>query len=101
MQVFARYWDLFANSGRFPRSVTLIIGSNPFHNFMGFSEWLFGQTSATHGLAIERLWRLLDNYLIEQRGMPVARVRRAMALDYLDSGAIGVPVYLKGYCDPR
>ncbi|MDB5851960.1 MAG: Mg-protoporphyrin monomethyl ester oxidative cyclase, partial [Herminiimonas sp.] len=63
---FSRYWDLIANSGRFAHSLKLILGGDPFARFMSLSDWIFGQTDATHRIALERLAALVTRWLVEQ-----------------------------------
>lgn len=60
---FARYWDRVANSGRFTRTLPLLLGESPFARFLAFSDWLWAQTRSTHALAQERLVGLLHSYL--------------------------------------
>ena len=63
---FSRYWDLVANSGRFPEKVSqLLAGESAFWNFMAFSDWLYKELGATHGIAAKRLEKLLASYLGE------------------------------------
>ncbi len=54
---FARYWDLIANSGRFPRALPLLLGHAPFERFMALSDWLYATTRRTHALPLEELLR--------------------------------------------
>lgn len=56
---FARYWDMLANSGRFKRSLPLLIENNPFDRFMMLTEWLFQKTQQTHQINLKRLFELL------------------------------------------
>ena len=53
---FARYWDLVANSGRFPRTLPRLLGDAPFARFMAFADALFASTRRTHGFAVEELY---------------------------------------------
>ena len=65
---FARYWDLIANSGRFVETAPLIWkNSSPFREFLALSDWLYAETSSTHGIALPRLARLLEKYLREKK----------------------------------
>jgi hypothetical protein len=66
---FARYWDLVANSGRFTHVTPVLLGAQPFANFMAFSNWLYANTDATHRIALDRLAALVGQYL-QQRGEP-------------------------------
>ena len=65
---FARYWDLVANSGRFTHTIGALLGDSPFANFMAFSDWMYGQTDATHRIALDRLAALVTRWL-QERGM--------------------------------
>ncbi len=58
---FGRYWDLVANSGRFPEAT----GLHSFAAFWEFSDWLYRQVGRTHGIAPARLAELLTEYLGE------------------------------------
>jgi len=53
---FARYWDLVANSGRFPQALPLLLGDSPFAHFLAFSDWLYATTRKTHQIALDRLF---------------------------------------------
>ncbi len=59
---FARYWDLVANQGRFPRSLRRLLGDTPFDNFFAFSEFLFERESGTSGLSPTRLGQALADF---------------------------------------
>ncbi|MBS1162637.1 MAG: B12-binding radical protein [Burkholderiaceae bacterium] len=85
---FARYWDLFANSGRFARTLPLLLGDSPFANFLAFADALFAATGKTHEIAVERLYEQLHAHLLA-RGVAPAEASGALAADYLASGARG------------
>jgi len=85
---FARYWDLIANSGRFPRALPLLLGRAPFGRFMALADWLYATTRRTHALPNEELCALLHAWLMRE-GMSTAEAARVVALDYADSGARG------------
>jgi radical SAM superfamily enzyme YgiQ (UPF0313 family) len=63
MQRFARYWDMFANSGRFVVEMAELLKGSPFTHMMNFADWLYANTDATHRLALTRQTELLTNYL--------------------------------------
>jgi hypothetical protein len=67
MQRFARYWDIFANSGRFKQEMTQMLAGAPFTHMMSFADWLYANTDATHRLALSRQTELLTNYLANIR----------------------------------
>lgn len=111
----ARYWDLLANSGRFQRSLRLLLdlptsdgrtgqGQNastaadrhsPFASLLDFSDWLWARTAMTHGLTPEMLVDRLLEYLHGERGMDAETCRRSLLADYLLSGARARPAALR------
>jgi radical SAM superfamily enzyme YgiQ (UPF0313 family) len=78
---FARYWDLIANSGRFARTLPLILADAPFARFMTLSDWLYSVTDATHRIALDRLAGLVGRWL-QLQGMAEEEVRLRLAEDY-------------------
>ena len=93
---FARYWDLFGNSGRFPRTLPLLLGARPFERFMAFSDWLFDRTDSTHRISVERQFELAREWLHEQGALGAATDATDASLlqDYAACGARGRPAFL-------
>jgi radical SAM superfamily enzyme YgiQ (UPF0313 family) len=91
---FARYWDLVGNSGRFRRTLPLLLGEAPFRRFMAFSDWLFARTRKTHEFALERLYESVHAYLLECGDADNETAARALAEDYQSSGAKGAPSFM-------
>ncbi len=95
----ARYWDLVANSGRFSRTLALLLqGPLPFAAFLAWSDWLWQRSGQTSGLSPEALVDHLFDYLVAQPGqdpkvMHVVRdtVLGVLLADYLASGARARP----------
>jgi radical SAM superfamily enzyme YgiQ (UPF0313 family) len=85
---FARYWDLVANSGRFVNTIEQMLGGAPFDNFMAFSDWIYGETDATHRIALERLAALVALWL-QVRGMDKAAALELVGSDY--AGRVDAP----------
>ncbi|NHZ44995.1 B12-binding domain-containing radical SAM protein [Massilia aquatica] len=85
---FARYWDLVANSGRFAHTLAHILGASPFANFMAFSDWIYARTDATHRIALDRLAKLVTQWL-ETRGMPRSDAEALVGSDY--AGRVDAP----------
>ncbi|MEZ5443425.1 MAG: DUF4080 domain-containing protein [Lysobacterales bacterium] len=84
---FARYWDLLANSGRFRRSLPLLLAESPFAQFLAFSDWLYTRTRRTHGLAQDKLVEWLREFLLERDGGDSqSAVDQALIEDYRGSG---------------
>ena len=86
MSRFARYWDVVANSGRFPRTLVLLLGAAPFAQFMAFSDWLYARTGQTHALAHDRLVLLLREHLQARGDTDAATLDTALLEDYRASG---------------
>ncbi|MDQ1815521.1 DUF4080 domain-containing protein [Massilia sp. CCM 9210] len=85
---FARYWDLVANSGRFAHTLAHLLGESPFANFMAFSDWIYAKTDATHRIALDRLARLVAQWL-ETRGMSRTDAAQLVGSDY--AGRVDAP----------
>ena len=86
---FARFWELVANSGRFPRTVPMLLGRSPFKRFLQFSDWLFAKTGKTHEMALERLYDLLFECMTAEFHEPSDVVASILYADYQASGARG------------
>ncbi|MBL0165456.1 MAG: DUF4080 domain-containing protein [Xanthomonadales bacterium] len=83
---FSRYWDIVANSGRFPRILVLLLGNEPFVHFLAFSDWLYERTGQTHALAQERLVHLLHEYLCDSGRLSEVEISAALIADYRATG---------------
>lgn len=83
---FSRYWDMLANSGRYSRSMNLILDDSPFRHFNALSHWLYGKTRQTHAIAHERMVHLVHEYLVEVRRMGASVVSEALIADYRGTG---------------
>jgi len=101
LERFARYWDLIGNSGRFRHARPLLLGDDPFGRFMALSDWLFAGTGQTHQFALERLFDLLYRGLIEALGVSDSAALDALAEDYRNGGAKGVPEFLRSCSEQR
>ena len=100
----ARYWDLIANSGRFQRSLRLLLGipkgdgdaadnslGSPFNAMLVFSDWLWARTGQTSGFTPEMLVDHLMDYLHAERGLDADQCRASLLDDYQRSGARARP----------
>jgi hypothetical protein len=111
----ARYWELVANSGRFKRTLDLLlqipvpqagsqeapVEASPFNAFLSFSDWLWQTTGKTSGLTPELLVDALFDYLRTQPGLSAVAVQQSLLADYLASGARANPTALKGLLPRR
>ncbi|WP_208279540.1 B12-binding domain-containing radical SAM protein [Massilia oculi] len=86
---FARYWDLVANSGRFANTIPVLLGEAPFDNFMAFSDWVYANTDATHRIALDRLAKLVAQWL-QRCGMDASEAAALLASDY--AGKVDAPM---------
>lgn len=83
MRRFARCWDVFGNSGRYARSLPLLLsGPSAFAAFARFAEWLYGRFGRTHSLEFQRCVGALFAYLHEARQLAPGPVATALAEDY-------------------
>jgi hypothetical protein len=92
MKRFARYFELFHNSGQFEESLRSLFDStklpglsgerNPFLAFLTFSDWLFAKTNQTHQFGLPRLYQLLLQFLTEEQGLDPVPLAQAMLRDY-------------------
>ncbi len=96
MERFARYWDLIANSGRFGRTLALLLGTeSAFAQFLGFADWLHAQTGRTHQIALEQLYNRAGQYLVDCAGLDATDAQAALCEDYVQSGASGRLGFMK------
>ncbi|MCF8208694.1 MAG: DUF4080 domain-containing protein [Rhodoferax sp.] len=97
----ARYWDLVANSGRFTRTLRLLLlGPSAFAAFWDWSEYLWSSTRQTQGLTPEQLVDSLWQYLTAVREQTGETVRTALLEDFVASGARASPKCLRGLLPP-
>lgn len=101
---FARYWDLIANSGRFPQTLGVLLSTpipqtdapSVFARFMALTEWLNQTLASTHRLSPEVLVDTLFRYLTRHLLLAERLIRETLLADYLASGARGSPDCLRG-----
>jgi radical SAM superfamily enzyme YgiQ (UPF0313 family) len=91
---FARYWDLIANSGRFPHSLPVLLGEQPFARFMALSDWLYGRYGQTHKIALERLFTWMYQGLTECLQVSEACAQNVLQSDFLLSQMKKYPDFL-------
>ena len=85
---FARYWDLIANSGRFPGALPIVLGDAPFARFMDLADWFHATAGRTHAIPTERLYELVHGWLVA-KGIDPALAAATLVADYRRSGARG------------
>jgi Protein of unknown function (DUF4080)/B12 binding domain/Radical SAM superfamily len=101
MKRFARFWDIYYNSGNFKHSIELIKESGAiYENFQAFSLWIYAQTDATYKISLERQSELLFEFLTCKLIKDEKDVAKAMLEDILKIKGRAVPSYLKSYYVP-
>jgi radical SAM superfamily enzyme YgiQ (UPF0313 family) len=86
---FARYWDMLANSGRFPSVLPHLTGGRPYESFMAFSDWLYARSGKTHEIPLEKLCEWVYAWLTTGAGMASADAAALVSGDFEASGASG------------
>ena len=92
---FARFWDMIGNSGRFPNTLPVILGDDPFQRFFQLSDGLYLSAEGTWKISLKRLYNLLYEQLTETLSVSPGIARKVLEQDYLRSGQKGQPTFLK------
>ncbi len=93
---FSKAWDRVANSGHFPNALPLLWQQNtPFAGFLSWTNWLYDKEGRVHSLNLERLTRLLFDYLMGT-GVSETQVGTALAKDYFKPGR-SLPRFLQAF----
>ena len=102
MKRFSRFWDLTYNSGNFKKSIPLLWENDTVYNsFFAFSEWIYLQTDSTWKISLDRLSKLLFQYLCDERYIEEKRVAELLIEDLLKIKGRILPAYLKPYATAR
>ncbi len=104
---FAKYWDLVGNSGNFVATTLLIWAGeagghsaeqvSPFHGFLRFSDWLYGQLGRTDTIALVRLAEALFEFLTGERGLDKLIVADSLWRDWQQAGRRDPPEFLRAH----
>ena len=92
----AKYYDIFANSGKFTSAMELVMGggecgSSPFFRFDNFSSWLYSTTAQDHGISQQRQYTLVLDFLISRLDMAPEDAGKTLVGDFL---RLGIERYL-------
>lgn len=81
---FARYFDLYYNSGNFPTTLPLLWCARPsaFDAFMSLSDTLWAETGRTHEFPLTQLIRHLYRFLVEARVYKPRHIADTIESDY-------------------
>ena len=98
MKRFARFWDIYYNSGNFKHSIELLKTDGIiYENFKNFSLWIYKQTDATYKISLERQTQLLFEFLTCKLFLEKEKVANVMLSDIVKIKGRAVPDYLKPY----
>ena len=94
---FARYWDLYANSGRFQDSLDFLwkAGDSQFISFTRFCTYTYANLEATHGLSLLDLTENLFQYLVDEEQHSAPEIQQALIRDYTRDAVRALPGFLK------
>ena len=92
---FARFWDMIGNSGRFPNTLPIILGNDPFQRFFQLSNGLYLSAEGTWKISLKRLYNLLYEQMTETLVVAPEIARKVLEQDYLRSGQKGEPSFIK------
>lgn len=92
---FARFWDIVYNSGNFKNSAVLLFeNGDVFGGFLNFSDWVYTQTKATHKIALQRIAKLLFDYLTTHTTHQQKSIIDAFVKDFSTKERRNIPKFL-------
>ncbi len=102
MNRFAKYWDLYANSGTFKKFVESLKDKAQeqehksfFWQFYEFNDFMSKRHAQSHGISQLNLFESALVYLIENQKWPEEKAKELLAEDYLATGKKELPRFLK------
>jgi radical SAM superfamily enzyme YgiQ (UPF0313 family) len=96
MRRFARFWDIFANSGNFRDTLpTVWSGGSAFDGFMDFSDFLMERLGQTHKISLARQANVLFDYLGERLEVDGEAAATQILSDFKRVGRREVPHFLR------
>ena len=98
MKRFARFWDLYYNSGNFKQTLgRLWPDGDLFEQFQAFSIWVYAETNSTWKISLERLALLMFNYLTGIQGNKTEEVAELLIRDIMKLEGRKMPNFLKPF----
>jgi radical SAM superfamily enzyme YgiQ (UPF0313 family) len=98
MKRFARFWNLYYNSGNFKQSIVLLWSDGDiFQHFFAFSSWVYAQTNSTWKISLERLAQLLYAYRTQVQYAAEEEVAALLLKDIMKLEGRKVPNFLKPF----
>jgi len=98
MKRFARFWNLYKNSGNFKLSLALLWQKDGvFESFFAFSLWIYKQTNSTWQISLDRLAKLLFDYLSHTGLAEQQHIADCLVKDLMKIEGRVLPNFLKVY----
>ncbi len=99
MKRFARYFEVFRNSGEHRRALAILFGDKPFERFLAFSDELYRKVGRTNQLALVKRSELLFEHLVGTLGEDPNRIAAAIVEDFYEPGRAERLPFLEAYVD--
>lgn len=105
----AHYFEIFCNSKRFKRTMSILFKSeeSPFFSFYQFSNWIWRKTKQEYAFRLKRQFELLANYLLEKKYCRNEDLIPVLAEDFLDEemnplgSKHGLPDYIRIHVEQK
>ncbi len=98
MKRFARFWDLYYNSGNFKKSIALLFqDKSVYAEFYKFSIWIYNESNSTWKISLDRLASYLFSYMCEIENFDKDIVAKTMLDDLLKVSGRKAPAFLRDY----
>ncbi|MDQ6998725.1 MAG: DUF4080 domain-containing protein [Mariprofundus sp.] len=98
MKRFSRFWNLYYNSGNFKQSIALLWpDSDVFEQFHAFSVWVYRETQSTWKISLDRLAKLLFDYLTTILKYEEQSTAELLIHDIMKLGGRKMPNFLKPF----
>lgn len=94
MKRFARFWEVVANRGRFPRILPILLSDSPFQRFLDFTRWALPRLKTTREMPHLKLAEMLFAYLVDELGLDLLGCAEAMLADFTEEGKRHPPGFL-------
>lgn len=94
---FARFWDIYYNSGNFTTSIYHLFDDDVYTNFMDFSHYVYTINEATFKISLDRAGKFLFDFLVEKKNCDAMLVANSIANDTLKIRGRKAPKYLVPY----
>ncbi len=102
MNRFAKFWDLYANSGSFPHFIQALkdmsldhIARSFFWQFYDFSAYLSERYSQSYGISQLSLFESAYEYLVTACSWPKGQAQELLVKDYALSGRVDRPKFYR------